>query len=239
MIHSSQVIYRHLTILLSSFELQKHSSMNFNQTIRFAFCTIICTPFSLAQIVEPASTSGGTALIAGTSDSAAELPGDGLRQHDFLYAGEDKHRRVFIIRQGQVQWSFEAPDSKGEISDAVMLSNGNVLITSRAGVHEVTHAGDTVFALTPADLPDYKLHNLQLAWRLPNGNTVLNNWVNAWGQAAELAKGEAVQALEVTPDKQVVWALRSWYNPNLGPATTLQFLDQPAHPENVSFGDIR
>jgi len=44
----------------------------------------------------------------------------------------------------------------------------------------------------------------------------------------------------VTPDKKVVWALSSWREPqNLGPATTLQFLDQPGAPENVSFGVIR
>jgi hypothetical protein len=35
-------------------------------------------------------------------------------------------------------------------------------------------------------------------------------------------------ALEVTPDKQVAWALREWVSPNLGPATSIQSLDQPA-----------
>lgn len=48
-----------------------------------------------------------------------------------------------------------------------------------------------------------------------------------------------VQALELTPDRKVVWALRSWTDPNLGPATTIQILDEPGAPENVSFGDIR
>ena len=34
-----------------------------------------------------------------------------------------------------------------------------------------------------------------------------------------------VQAIEVTPDKKVVWALRSWEAPtDLGPATTIQVL---------------
>ncbi|KQW42248.1 MULTISPECIES: hypothetical protein [unclassified Roseateles] len=35
-------------------------------------------------------------------------------------------------------------------------------------------------------------------------------------------------ALEVTPDKQVAWTLREWVSPNLGPATFIQLLDQPA-----------
>jgi hypothetical protein len=36
-----------------------------------------------------------------------------------------------------------------------------------------------------------------------------------------------VQVLEVTPDKQVVWALSSWKDPDLGPATHIQLLDEP------------
>ena len=49
----------------------------------------------------------------------------------------------------------------------------------------------------------------------------------------------AVQAVEVTPEKKVVWALREWTKPNLGPATTIQILDEPGVPEDVHFGDIR
>ena len=35
-----------------------------------------------------------------------------------------------------------------------------------------------------------------------------------------------VQAIEVTPEKKVVWALRAWAPPaDLGPSTTIQILD--------------
>ena len=58
-------------------------------------------------------------------------------------------------------------------------------------------------------------------------------------QSAENAPG-TVQALELTPAKQVVWALREWTPPaNLGPPTTIQFLDEPSAPEDVRFGEIR
>jgi len=68
---------------------------------------------------------------------------------------------------------------------------------------------------------------------------VINNWVNSWSATVDTTHAP-VQAVEVTPDKKVVWALSSWREPqNLGPATTLQFLDQPGAPENVSFGVIR
>jgi hypothetical protein len=71
------------------------------------------------------------------------------------------------------------------------------------------------------------MSNLQLATRLPNGNTIINNWFNQWNSRLDPATAP-VQAIEVTPDKKVVWALRSWTPPaDLGPATTLQILSQP------------
>ena len=295
-------------------------------------------------------------------------PGKGLAQHDFLYAGEAKSRRAFIVRQGRVVWSYDDPAGRGEISDAVLLSNGNLLlaqqyavkliasdkqvlwkldappgteihtampigaehvlyvqngdpamvrvvnfktgetrrefpvpvgnpkgvhgqfrhgritsrgtlvlahmdlkkvceydangrevrawaagnpwgvtplkngnllIVDRPSIREVTPAGETVATLTPAtDAPDYKLTSLQLAWRLPNGNTLVNGWFNEWGGAVNRTN-PPVQAVEFTPNKEIVWVLRSWENPDLGPATTLQILDRTEVPENVSFGDIK
>jgi hypothetical protein len=299
--------------------------------------------------------------------SPAELPGTGLAQHAFLYAGESHDRRIFIVREGKIVWSYDDPAGKGEISDAVMLSNGNilfahqygvteitpekkvvwnydapaghevhtatpigkdrvlyiqngdpallrvvnivsgatekeiplavqhpvsvhgqfrharltsrgtlmiahmqlnkvveldssgnelwsfpatgpwgvtplengnVLITDHLGVREVTRRGDSVWTFSPSDVPGYVFANLQQAWRLPNGNTVVNNWASEWSKSATNGKG-TIQALELTPDKQVVWALRAWTPAaNLGPATTIQFLDEPSAPEDVHFGEI-
>jgi outer membrane protein assembly factor BamB len=294
------------------------------------------------------------------------LPGKGLAEHDFLYAGESRDRKIYIVRKGRVVWSYDDPTGKGEISDAVMLSNGNiaiahqyaakvitpekkvlwnydvprgfevhtiqpignehvlfiqngdpatvkvvnivtgetrkefplpvrspkgvhgqfrharltsagtllvahmddakvaeydadgkqlwstpaetpwgveplkngnVLITERRGTREVTRAGETVWSFTAADVPDYVLAQPQLAWRLPNGNTLINTWVNGWSIKIDRATAPA-QALELTPDKKVVWALRSWTDPDLGPATTIQILDQPSAPEKVKFGEF-
>jgi hypothetical protein len=299
---------------------------------------------------------------------SSPLPGKGLAQHDFLYAGEAQARKIFIVRQGKVVWSYEDPAGKGEISDAVMLSNGNVLfthqfgvteitpektvvwnydapaghevhtaipigkervlyiqngdpavvrvvniatnaiekefplavkrpssthgqfrharltdrgtllvahmdlnkvveydsdgnelwsfpgtspwgvtplsngnvlITDRIGVREITRRGDCVWSFAPSDLPGYRIASLQQAWRLPNGNTVINNWINEWTKTEENSPG-GIQAIEITPDKNVVWALRSWTPPaDLGPATTFQFLDQPSSAEDVHFGPER
>src|SRR2546421_9816243 len=43
-----------------------------------------------------AQTPGAAAPL-----SPAELPGRGLAQHDFLYAGESHDRRIFFVRQGE------------------------------------------------------------------------------------------------------------------------------------------
>jgi hypothetical protein len=85
----------------------------------------------------------------------------------------------------------------------------------------------------------YRFANLQQAWRLPNGNTVVNNWVNEWNTTAEDRLG-TLQALELTPTREVVWALQAWAAPaDLGPATTIQFLDESSVPKDVHFGEIR
>jgi len=311
-----------------------------------------------------------------TPQSPGILPGNGLTQHDFFYAGEAKDERMFIVRGGKITWSYTHP-GKGEISDATLLSNSNVLFAHQFGVteinsnkevvwnydaptnceihtaqaigndhvwfiqngnpailavvnkstgrietrfnlpvantnsvhgqfrharltpagtllvahmdswkvceynlqgkelwslpapgvwsadplangnilltgnvalknnqgpkyvREVTRKGDTVWEWTTADAPDYKFTALQLAVRLPGGNTIINNWFNQWSSKLNYAD-LPVQAIEVTPDKKVVWALRSWTEPAaLGPATTIQILDDPSVPENVSFGDIK
>jgi outer membrane protein assembly factor BamB len=282
------------------------------------------------------------------------LPGQGLAQHDFFYAGEAKTERMFIVRNGEVVWSYTHP-GKGEISDAILSPNGNILFAHQYGVTEISAAkqvvwnldaptnteihtaqplgtnsvwfirngdpakfivlnktsgnverefvlpvknpksihgqfrharltaagtvlvahmdlgkaveydlegralwtkevpgiwsatplkngnvlaasnrgfvreinrqGETVWEWTPADAPGYQMTSLQLATRLPSGNTVINNWFNQWSGQVDPAN-PPLQAIEVTPDKKIVWALRSWTAPaDLGPATTIQILE--------------
>jgi hypothetical protein len=297
------------------------------------------------------------------------LPGRGLAQHDFFYAGEAKSQDMYIVRGGKIAWEFHDSAGKGEISDAVLLSNGDVLFAHQFGVtlinrdkkvlwnydapagteihtvqpigkdrvlyvqngdpakvvvvnivtgkterefvvpvrdpksvhghfrharltdagtllvahmdlnkvaeydstgkelwshtpgmatwsaerlkngdtliagarlvREVNPAGATVWEFSPADVPDYLFNSMQIAKRLPNGNTLINTWFNQWNATADPAT-VPVQALEVTPDKKVVWALRAWGNPvNLGPSTTIQLLDEPSIPEAAHFGDLK
>jgi len=67
----------------------------------------------------------------------------------------------------------------------------------------------------------------------------LSNWVSEWGTTAEQING-TVQALELTPAKEIVWALDAWTPPaDLGPGDDHPVLDEPSAPEDVHFGEIR
>ncbi len=314
---------------------------------------------SIAQIVTP-----------GSNQQAAPdtLSGNGAKQFDFFYAGESKERNMYIVRNGRITWSYTDTTGRGEISDAILMKNGNILfahqfgitlinrnkkvlwnydtpegcethtaqfigndrvifvqngnpakvivmnirsnaiekefaIPSSTGVHgqvrharltaagtyvialmslgkicefdvngkvllsldvpdvwsavplqngnllvasnqgfvrEINRSGDIVWDYPLAGISRYKITNPQLATRLPNGNTLINNWFNQWN--SHLDSGNApVQAIEVTPDKEIVWALRSWKEPlNLGPSTTIQILNNPGNTNgHVHFGEIR
>jgi hypothetical protein len=146
----------------------------------------------------------------------------------YLVAHMDLSRVSEYDADGKEIWNYPTPGPW----DAVRLANGDTLITgdSHAYIVEVTPAGKVVWELTRADLPGYTIGNIQDVQRLANGNTVFSNWV-----PNKLTKPEdwpsSVQLFEVTPDKKVVWALREWSNPALGPASGLQMLDQPGVPE--------
>ncbi len=127
---------------------------------------------------------------------------------------------------GKPVWTLQTPFPWS----VVRLDNGNTLVTGNARegtyVHEVNPTGDTIWSVTQKDLPDYKIQQFDDATRLANGNTLLINWC-ALGAPLK-AWPEIVQALEVTPDKKVVWALRSWEpGADLGPLSGIEFLDVP------------
>src|ERR1039458_5620464 len=78
------------------------------------------------------------AVVQTEGRAPAALPGNGLAQHDFVYLGESHDRKIFIVRGGKIVWSYEDTVGKGEISDMVMLSSGNILYAHQFGVTEIT-----------------------------------------------------------------------------------------------------
>lgn len=119
------------------------------------------------------------------------------------------------------------------------LANGNILTCGKGGVIEIDPNGDTTWMYAMKEIPDYTMASSQLAVKRPNGNIVVNDWFNQWSGKID-SNNLPVQFIEVTPENKIVWALSSWTEPyNLGPATTIQFLDDNRISENVSFGNIK
>ena len=96
---------------------------------------------------------------------------------------------------------------------------------------EVNPQGQVVWQINDGDLPGIKFYTIQEAMRLKNGNTIINNWCGG-GLPRDRWAAECVQVVEVTPDKKVVWQVKQWSNPNLGPGSSTQLLDEPGTPEN-------
>jgi hypothetical protein len=118
----------------------------------------------------------------------------------------------------------EIPAAGGPHS-VVRLPNGNTLVScaDRKGgsrVFEADPAGKTVWQVQDGDLPGISLKFMAGMHRLPNGNTVMCNWLghNKFGQAPHL--------IEVTPDKRVVWTFAD--HQTMKTISTVEILDAPA-----------
>src|ERR1017187_5638552 len=112
-----------------------------------AFGALAALPsFAADPAVNPPPAVGPTAPLAPVT-----LPGKGLAQHPFMYAGEwnypKKVQTLFVVRDGRIAWSYDIATNVAatdgteflqEFSDATMLSNGNVVFARKTGAGEVT-----------------------------------------------------------------------------------------------------
>lgn len=142
-----------------------------------------------------------------------------------LAAHMDLGKVVEYTLDGKVLWQVGAPSAWS----AVRLANRNTLIggNQQGYVREVDPSGKIVWEIDKNDLPGIPLFTVQEVSRLANGNTLINNW--SGGLPPEQIQ-TAVQAIEVCPDKKVVWALKDWKT--LGPASSTQLLDKTGVSEN-------
>jgi hypothetical protein len=181
-------------------------------------------------------------LTTGKTETQFELPTDPAGQvhlqfrrvrmtaaGTFLVPHKNLNKVVEYDPTGKPIWSVDVPVPWS----AVRLKSGNTLVSSGSMqiIREFNPKGEVVWQFTQKDVPDIRLFSLQEADRLANGNTVISNWCPS---AVKDPKDwrQTVQVLEVTPEKKVVWALRSWDPPlDLGPATCIQLLDEPGIPE--------
>ena len=82
-----------------------------------------------------------------------------LGRHNFFYAGQSKQRRMFIVKDGQVSWAYADQLHKGEISDAVLMTDGHILLAHQYGIAEVTQQNETVWAYAAPE--GTEIHTIQ------------------------------------------------------------------------------
>ena len=151
------------------------------------------------------------------------------KNNTFLAAHLDDDKVVEYDQNGKAIWSYA---TKGPWS-AVRLKNGNTLISSyHHRVIEVNPAGKVVWEFSDKDIPEIACFIFQEVSRLADGNTLICNWCPADLKAPKAWPG-TVQVIEVTPDKKVVWALSQWSNPDLGPASSIQLLNEAGTGEDA------
>lgn len=119
----------------------------------------------------------------------------------------------------------------GGLWGGVPLKNGNYLFQREGQMTsvEMDRAGKIIWQVTIPELQpqldalapgNAKITSPQTCERLSNGNTVITT---------RFCQANLPQAIEVTPDKKVVWILKDLKN--LGDAVSIQFLDEPGYPE--------
>ena len=82
-----------------------------------------------------------------------------LARHDFFYAGQSKQRRMFIVKDGQIVWSYDDQLKRGEISDAILLSDGHIMVAHQYGVAEMDNEGKTLWSYAAPE--GTEIHTLQ------------------------------------------------------------------------------
>ncbi|MCY3019873.1 MAG: hypothetical protein NTW87_12700 [Planctomycetota bacterium] len=125
----------------------------------------------------------------------------------------------------------EIPAAGGPHS-CIRLPSGNTLIAcgdAKGGprVFEADKEGKTVWEVKNPELPGITLKFMTGLQRLPNGNTVVTNWVG------HNNAGTPPHIIEVTPDKKVVWAFAD--RKAMKTASSIQLLDVPG---DVTKGEI-
>ena len=82
-----------------------------------------------------------------------------LSRHDFFYAGQSKQRRMFMVKEGQVVWSYRDALKRGEISDAVLMKDGHMLVAHQYGIAEVTPDSETLWSYAAPE--GTEIHTIQ------------------------------------------------------------------------------
>lgn len=144
------------------------------------------------------------------------------------------HYAMHLVREYDADGKVvrDIPAAGGPHS-AIRLPNGNTLIACGDSgkvahrVFEVDPSGKTIWEVAGDELPGISLKFMTGLQRLPNGNTVMSNWLGH-GQF-----GKSPHLIEVTPDKRVVWTF--FDHKTMRTVSSVQRLDVPG---DVTKGEI-
>jgi len=127
--------------------------------------------------------------------------------------------------QGKRVLEIPAP---GGPHSAIRLPNGHTLISCGDMIQEgnrmieADKEGKIVWSLRHDELPGISLKFLAGFQRLPNGNTIISNWLGH-GQF-----GKAPHLIELTREKKVVWTFAD--HQTMKTISSIQLLDEPSDP---------
>ena len=147
-----------------------------------------------------------------------------LSNGNYLVAHYGGKKVVEYDSKGKAVREIPAP---GGPHSVIRLPNGNTLIAcgdrdTKGKILEIDPAGKTVWKLDQDELPGTPLYFMTGLQRLPNGNTVLTNWLGH-GKARKSA-----HVIEVTRDKEIVWTFQEFDAIKTG--SSIQLLDVPGNP---------
>lgn len=162
-----------------------------------------CSSGRLLEVAADGSVAKEVRLLPQGQDAGHVFMRNARRLADghFLVA----HYGAEVVREydadGKQVWEAKAP---GGAHSVVRLPNGNTVMATGdlrqdPRLIEVDAAGTVVWEVSNRDLPGAPLRFLSGFHRLPNGNTLISNWLGHGN------RGKAPHLLEVAPQKAVVW----------------------------------
>lgn len=144
----------------------------------------------------------------------------------YLVSRKGEHRVEELDGEGKTLRSIPIP---GDVHETILLPNNHLLIGCGEGhqVIELDEKEKVVWSVDENEIPGHTLRLVAGLQRLPNGNTIICNYLGH-GHL-----GEQANVFELTPEKKVVWEFAD--HEHFKTINQIQLLDVPG---DVSKGEI-
>jgi len=138
---------------------------------------------------------------------------------------------VQVLQNGNILVANEMTDTNDSVKS---YQNGKVVMVKNWNlVQEFNRKGEVVWEVKYEDHPEYHGTTIQGAYRTKDGNTIMSN-------TTRLNRNNPHnQAVMISLDKKLLWELCSWENPDLGPSSHIQPLDEAVDRNQLFFGEFK